>query len=278
MKPAQLQINGISQPLAVDTILDTASGATLSFDQLMDQLVPARIIYVGERHTSARHHDVQLRIIRALAARKHNVSVGMEMFDHTYQPRLDQWSKGELDYDDFLKWTHWYANWKFNDALYKDILLYIRDNRIRLVGLNIPFHLPPKIAIGGLDSLTPAERSLLPGTIDTTRAEHRFYLEDIFKMHQIKGRKDFDNFYTAQCAWEDGMASRIAENLGDGTMVVIVGNGHIIRHFGIPDRAFDRTGAPFRTIYLATPGMDVSRQDSDFIWVTSPQPTPHSMR
>ncbi len=278
MKPGQLQINGIAQPLAVDTILDTASGATLSFDQLMDQLVPARIIYVGERHTSARHHDVQLRIIRALAARKHNVSVGMEMFDHTYQQRLDQWSKGELDYDDFLKWTHWYANWKFNDALYKDILLYIRDNRIRLVGLNIPFHLPPKIAIGGLDSLTPAERSLLPGTIDTTRAEHRSYLEGIFKMHKIKGRKDFDNFYTAQCAWEDGMASRIAENLGDGTMVVIVGNGHIIRHFGIPDRAFDRTGAPFRTIYLATPGMDVSRQDSDFIWVTSPQPTPHSMR
>ena len=278
MKPAQLQIDGIAQPLAVDTILDTASGATLSFDQLMDQLVPARIIYVGERHTSASHHDIQLRVIRALVARKHNVSVGMEMFDHTYQPRLDQWSKGELGYDDFLKQTHWYANWKFNDALYKDILLYIRDNQIKLVGLNIPFHLPPKIAIGGLDSLTSAERSLLPDTIDTTRAEHRSYLEDIFKMHTIKGRKDFDNFYAAQCAWEDGMASRIAENLGDGTMVVIVGNGHIIRHFGIPDRAFDRTGAPFRTIYLATPGMDVSRQDSDFIWVTSPQPTPHPMR
>jgi uncharacterized iron-regulated protein len=272
MKPAQLKIQGIDHPLAVDTILDTATGRAITFDQLMDQLAPARVVYVGERHTSAVHHDIQLRVIKTLVERGHPVSVGMEMFDHTYQPRLDQWSRGELDYDDFLKLTHWYANWKFDDALYKEILLYIKEKRIALWGLNIPFHLPRKIAIGGLDSLTPAERGLVPESIDMTNADHRSYLEEIFGMHKTRGRDDFDNFYAAQCAWEDGMASAVARNLGAETMVVLAGNGHIMRHFGIPDRAFRRTRAPFRTLYLATPKMAVSRKDGDFIWVTPQRP------
>ena len=277
MKPVQLKIQGIEQPVAVDTILDTATGKTIAFGQLINQLATARVVYVGEQHTSSIHHDIQLRVIKALVEKGHRVGVGMEMFDHTYQQRLNQWSRGEMDYDAFLKQTHWYANWKFNDALYKEILLYIKDNQIPLAGLNIPFHLPRKIAIGGLDSLTPAERDLLPKSIDTTNADHRSYLEEIFKMHPIKGPDNFENFYAAQCTWEDGMADAVARNLEDKILVVLAGNGHIMRHFGIPDRAFKRTQAPFRTIYLATPNMDVSSKDANFIWVTSRQPSRQAM-
>jgi uncharacterized iron-regulated protein len=272
LKPKQIKIEGIPGPIPVDTILDTAAGNAITFDQLIDQLASARVIYVGERHTSTVHHAIQLRIIKALVQRGRKISVGMEMFDHTYQPRLDLWSRGKLDYDAFLKQTHWYANWKFKDALYKEILLYIKNHGIQLTGLNIPFHLPRKIAIGGLDSLTASERSLLPKNIDTTNSDHRAYLETVFKMHATAGRQDFENFYAAQCAWEDGMASAIADNLGDATMVVLAGNGHIYRNFGIPDRAFSRTGAPFRTVYLAIPAMEVNRKDGDFIWVTPQQP------
>ncbi len=278
MKPIQLQIQGIDRPLPVDTILDTATGRAISFDQLMDQLTPARVIYVGERHNSAVHHDIQLRVIKALRQRGINFSIGMEMFDHTYQPRLDQWSRGEMDYEEFLQQTHWYANWKFKDTLYKAILLCIKESQLRLSGLNIPFHLPRKISIGGLESLTSDERALLPERIDTTIEAHRDYLKEIFKMHKMAGRGNFDYFYAAQCAWEDGMASAIARNLKDETMVVLVGNGHIMRHFGIPDRAFKRTGAPFRTIYLATPNMTVTRQDGDFIWVTASGSVAHPLR
>lgn len=278
MKPVQLYVQGIDAPLPVEAILDTAAGTIISFDQLMNQLVPARVIYVGERHDAVAHHQIQLRIIKGLIQRDLPVRVGMEMFDHTYQPRLDQWSKGELTYEAFLKQTHWYANWRFSDTLYKDILLYIRDNRLALSGLNVPFHLPRKIAIGGLESLTPAERALLPEQIDTSNADHRAYVKEIFKMHNARGRDDFESFYAAQCVWEDGMASAIAKDLGSQTMVVLVGNGHIMKHFGIPDRAFKQTGASFRTVYLAAPGRTVSRQDGDFIWVTPPAPAGHPRR
>jgi uncharacterized iron-regulated protein len=199
----------------------------------------------------------------------------MEMFDHTYQTVLDRWSKGELEYDAFLKRTHWYANWNFRDGLYKEILLFIKTRRLKLVGLNIPFHLPRKIAVGGLESLSPSERRMLPERIDTANPDHRAYLEKVFGRHKVRGRQNFEDFYAAQCAWEDGMASAVAENRGDETMVVLAGNGHIVRRFGIPDRAFKRTGTPFRTIIPARPGTEVSTQDGDFIWVTAGRPPAH---
>ncbi len=143
-----------------------------------------------------------------------------------------------------------------------------KEKRLKLIGLNIPFYIPPRISTGGLDNLLPADRALLPLKIDTTQAEHRAYVQEIFKKHHIKGRDDFENFYAAQCAWEDGMAQSVAENLDSDTMMVFVGNGHIKRKYGIPDRAFGRNGAPFLTIFTALPHQPVSLKDGDFIWVT----------
>jgi uncharacterized iron-regulated protein len=273
-EPTHLKIEGLEKPLTVGSIYDTAQKKSIRFDELIEQLAAARVVYVGEQHTSSAHHQAQLDIIRTLVESGRKICVGMEMFDHTYQDRLDQWSAGDVEWDVFLKRSHWYANWRFDDALYKEILFYVKQKHLKLVGLNIPFHLPRKISVGGLDSLRASERKQLPQKIDTADAEHRAYVEKIFKMHNIHGRQEFDNFYAAQCSWEDGMAQAVADNLGNDTMVVIAGNGHIVRKFGIPNRAFKRSQAPFRTIYMATagatPGAPISLDAGDFIWVTEP--------
>jgi uncharacterized iron-regulated protein len=270
MKPPQIKVEGIEPPLAAGDILDCSQGKAISFEKLIQKLAQVRVVYVGEQHTSRNDHEVQLRITRALVERGENVRVGMEMFDHTYAAVLDKWSAGDLDWKTFLKKTHWYANWKYDDSLYRDILEYIQKQHLKLIGLNIPFWIPSKIAVGGLDSLSTYERAQLPKDIDTTRTEHRAYLEKIYAMHHLKGRKDFEDFYAAQCAWEDGMAQSVADNLDKSVMVVLAGNGHIKRKFGIPDRAFKRTRAPYATVYQATLGATLSREDADFIWIAQP--------
>ena len=63
------------------TILYAATGAPVSFDELMADVRTARVVYVGEMHTSARHHEIQLRVIRALHEGGIRLAVGMEMFD-----------------------------------------------------------------------------------------------------------------------------------------------------------------------------------------------------
>ena len=272
--PRTLAIKGTPTRLMENTILKTEDAAVVSPEQLAAQLAAARVIYVGEIHTNPSHHAIQLQIIRMLAQTTPDLCIGMEMFDHTYQPVLDRWIAGDLDERAFLQRTHWYANWRFDFGLYRDILEYAKEKKLRLIALNVPFCIPPKISVGGIDSLSAADRRQLPHHIDLTNAAHRSYVEAIFKMHAIPGRTNFEFFYEAQCTWEDGMAAAVAANLGTGKMVVLAGNGHIIHKFGIPDRAFRRNPAPFKTIYLAPVGEEAEPDWADYLWVTPQTPMP----
>lgn len=254
-----------------ETVIETRTGRQVTFEELVERLSQVRVVYVGEQHTNIRHHEIQLEIIRALAVLKPNMIVGMEMFDRSYQPKLDQWKAGQMTWDAFLKQVHWYANWKYPADLYKDILDFVRSRELQLVGLNIPFCLPSKIALGGLDSLSRAERAQLPRNIDTTQRAHREYVAAIFEEHHFPGQNEFESFYEAQCAWEDGMAEAIADQGEVDMMVALVGNGHIVRKFGIPERAYKRVALAYRTVYLATHGMTVTAADGDFIWTTASQ-------
>jgi uncharacterized iron-regulated protein len=274
--PKTLSIKGNPTRLMENTILKTDTASVVSRQQMIADLAQARVVYVGESHTSASHHAIQLEVIQALAETTPNLAVGMEMFDHTYQAVLDRWVAGELDETAFLQQTHWYANWRFDFGLYRDILEFAKEKGLRVIALNLPFQIPPKIRVGGIASLSEADRRHLPAVIDTTDADHRAYLEAIFDLHVFSGRDTFDFFYEAQCTWEDTMAEAVAANLGTGSMVVLAGNGHIIRKFGIPNRAYARSGAPFKTVYLAPVGGEAELSWADYLWVTPDQRMPHS--
>jgi len=266
----KLTIQDTDQSFEEGVIISTKLGKPVSFQELLAELNSIQIVYIGEKHTNVSHHQIQLEIIQAIFKTRSNLAVGMEMFDHTYQDVLDLWSAGKLDQKDFLKKSHWYASWRFDFSLYREILEFIKENHIRLVALNIPNHIPPKIREGGIDNLREDEKEHLPKQIDTSKSAHRDYLQNVFDghKHHFRGEVEFENFYIAQCVWEDAMAEMIAQHLKNDVMVVLAGNGHIQFKYGIPDRAFSRTDAAFRTIYLAPAGEVVEWDIADYIWVT----------
>lgn len=270
----QLMIKETATSFPPGSIISARTGDTVSFETLMADLETVQVIYIGESHTNSDHHQVQLKVLQALLSRFPDLTVGMEMFDHTYQSQLNEWSAGKLEEDLFLQKVHWYANWRYDFGLYRDILTFIKTNRIGLVGLNLPFHIPPKIAVGGIESLSREEKKHLPERIDTTNTAHQDYIRTIFSHHRIPGRDNFDYFYAAQCAWEDTMADTIARHLSSGKMLILAGNGHIIRKFGIPDRAYNRTKAEYRTVYPAEAGGEPEVSVADYIWVTAPTRNP----
>lgn len=270
MAPKQLYIKDLSTSFEEGTIISGKTGMPVSFEELLADANGSRVIYVGESHTEMTHHEIQLKIIKAIFDRHPSMAVGMEMFDHSYQDVLDMWSAGELDQKAFLEKTHWYINWgkTINYSLYSDILNFVKENRIRLVGLNVPSYIQSKIAFGGIDSLLDEEKKHLPKNIDISNTAHRTYVEKVFKRHHVRGMNNFEYFYMAQSVWEDAMAEAIAENLNDDVMVVLAGNGHIQFKYGIPDRTFRRTDASFRTVYPAKVGSEVELGIADYIWVT----------
>ena len=266
--PQGAHLKDTERQFATGQIISATTGASVAFDDMIADLTSCRIVYIGENHTNPFHHQNQLKILQTISRNHADLVVGMEMFDVTYQTVLDQWSNGQLTQEDFIEKTHWYTNWRYGFGHYQALLTFIKDNRIPLFGLNIPFHIPPKIRIGGIDSLLGCDRQDLPDNVDTTNAAHRAHLERIFNQHRFHANANFEFFYEAQCVWEDTMASSVARNLDDRLMVVLVGNGHIIHRFGIPERAHKRTGVTYRTVYLASAGETLELSFADYIWVT----------
>ncbi len=263
-------IKDTSQTVKPDTIISTKTGKSITFDQLMADLNRYQIIFVGENHTNPAHHAVQQKIIEAVFQNTPSMRVGMEMFDRSYQEVVDLWSAGVLDEETFLRKVHWYANWQFDFGLYRDILGFIKENRIKIVALNIPFYITGRIRVGGIDNLPDTDKQYLPKEIDTSNAAHRKYVEQVFNQHHLRGNVKFDDFYMVQCVWDEIMAESIAANLGGNKIVVLAGNGHIQYKYGIPYRAFRRTNASFRTLYLVSAGKEIELGIADYVWVTSP--------
>src|SRR5215207_4564685 len=53
-------------PVRLDVMVDTASGKTLTPDDLAASLGATRLLLIGESHTSVEFHRVQLQVLRAL--------------------------------------------------------------------------------------------------------------------------------------------------------------------------------------------------------------------
>lgn len=277
--PKNLRIEGNQQTYPPETIIHTASGLPVTFDQMMTDLGSVRIIYVGEQHSQPRHHAIQLKVLKQLSAVYPDLSVGMEMFSRPYQSVLNRWTAGELSKEQFLEKSHWYANWKFDYSLYEDILAFIQKQRMPLFAINIPFHVPSKVAAGGIANLLPAQKAHLPDSIDTSHPEHREFIKSVFEKHPQHGAKNFEYFYEAQCVWEDAMAAAISQNLGCRRMVVFAGNGHLRHHYGIPLRAYKRNSLAYRTVIPVSAGQTVKPDIADYIWVIGNKPAkpPHPM-
>ena len=70
---------------------------------LMEDLAQVKIIYLGEIHTIARHHELQAEILRSLADQNVNTALGMEMFTVDQQTVLDAWQKSNSDVEGLIK-------------------------------------------------------------------------------------------------------------------------------------------------------------------------------
>lgn len=273
--PTVVRIKGVSEGFETGTIVHTETGQVVSFEELIADLEGVRIVYVGERHSNEAHHDVQLSILKALYEKDPTLLVGMEMFVSSDQHALDQWSAGQLDEETFLKEVGWEEKWKFDFALYRAILDFIRKESLKVVAVNVPRSIVETVARVGLDGLSDEERDQIAQEVDTSTEEHRTYVQSAFDTHESDEITTFEFFYEAQCVWEDSMAEAISRALNNKRMVVITGNGHIAYKFGIPYRAFKRTKASFRSVMPLVVGTEVERDVADYIWVTPTERPAH---
>lgn len=229
-------------------IVEVDGARDVSFEDLVDALLEARAIYVGEQHDREADHRVQLSILEAIATRDPSVALGLEMVQHPRQAELDAFVEGTIDEAALLERLDWRRSWGFDFALYRPLFEHARAHRMPIVALNAPRELTRAIAQGGLGSLDEAQRASLP-ELDLSNAEHRAMVEESLAGHPGMTPERLDHFYAAQVLWDETMADTAARFLAaDGAparIVVIAGARHVQSGLGIPQRAARRGLSPF---------------------------------
>lgn len=254
-----------------DLIVRVRDGRQVSFAEMVRALKGGQVIYVGETHDNPYHHDLQLRIIRELHRTGKPLAIGMEMFTAESQKELDRWTAGRLSQESFQKLylREWSVPWSY----YGEILLFARDNRVPLVGLNIPREITRKVSRQGFDSLSRAERRRLPPdiTCDVDPA-YMAMIRRSFSDHDTSART-FRNFCEAQMLWNKAMAFHLLEFVRKNpgrTLVVIAGSGHAIRG-GMPTEVTKVNASLAGLVVLPDPAIPTPRvtlADADYLWLS----------
>jgi uncharacterized iron-regulated protein len=243
-------------------------GETITFRQMLDELKGTDVVVIGESHDSPEHHQLQLAVIDAYRQAETPLAVGMEMFTADSQGQLDRWTNGTLDKSSFIRL--YYRNWQMPWPLYSEILLYTREHRIPLVGLNIDPGIPKKVARKGFNSLTKNElKKIPPGVTCNVDPEYLAFIREIYSSHN-KRDKSFTHFCEAQRLWNSFMASGIADYVrrnNGKTMVVLTGTGHAVKS-GIPAELEHATDISCKVILPEFPELSpdvVTSDDADYI-------------
>jgi uncharacterized iron-regulated protein len=232
---------------------------TISFGEMIDQLLEADLICVGETHDSDLCHRVQLQILKALYARDGRLGVGMEMFQRPYQKEIDRYFHGETGEEDFLKASEYHQRWGFDWSLYRPIIEFCRRNNLPLAALNAPKELTKRVSKVGYAALTDEEKKQL-GEVNFQIKDHRdYWYERLPTMHGLKNPtpEQKEHGYEVMTVWDDYMAASAAQFQHDRNvrrMVVLAGSGHIERGFGIPMRAARLTGGKAATVRIEVGG------------------------
>lgn len=257
--------------VALDGITDSSTGEVFSANQLAARLRDTRLLLVGESHTTADFHRVQLRVIRALHEAGRNVMIGLEMYPYTEQRSLDHWRDGLLTEAGFLTISRWYEFWGYHWSYYRDIFLFARDNRIPMYGVNTPRSVVTAVRQKGIDQLPEADRQHVPPRIDIDNADHLAFFQASFdddsSVHGRMPESMLKSMQAAQATWDASMAYNSVKVLKaaspDSILVVLVGRGHVAYGVGIEHQARQWFDGKITTL------IPVPVQDSDGKPVTS---------
>jgi uncharacterized iron-regulated protein len=248
------------------------TGGAVTFDAMIDDLATARAVYVGEYHGTEADHALEARIFTALYERDPSLALGMEMFERSMQPILDEYVAATIDEAEFLRRVEWTERWGVDFEHYRPLLSFARSHHLAVIALNAPKEITRKVAERGLDGLSEEERASLPELV-LDDARHRAMIEGALGGHGPMGAARLERFYAAQVIWDETMAESVARVLAAENaptrVMVIAGAMHVRSGLGIPSRAARRGVTPFR-IVLPVTRAPRDRQEADlgdYLWV-----------
>jgi uncharacterized iron-regulated protein len=246
---------------------DTA--AKVDFYEMAQNLRAGQVVILSEQHGLEAHHQNQRDFLVKISGASFPISVGMEFFSYPEQPAVDAYLANEITEDVFLKAVKWgsipFLNYRFQVRF-----PYWRGGKT--LALNLPREISGKVSKNGLDSLTSAEKALLPPQLVLGNADYFERFTEAMQGH-IKDPTVLQNYFTAHCLWDETMAWKAKEYLQlhpEQLLAIIVGDFHVAYEDGLVARLRDQ-GVVTTVISQVTDLADVTPHPkygrrADFVW------------
>jgi uncharacterized iron-regulated protein len=116
--------------------------------KLVSRARDADVLLIGDYHTYGQSQRAVLRLLRELATKipPREMVLGMECISSQHQPNLDQWLRGQISEDQFLRAVQYDEAWGFPWENYRGLFHFARDHGMEILALNRPRELHPPIA------------------------------------------------------------------------------------------------------------------------------------
>jgi uncharacterized iron-regulated protein len=269
--------------VVVDGITAAATGAIVTPAELARQLATTEVVFVGEEHTNAEAHAVQLAVLRALADSGRAVTVAVEMLPWTQQAVLDEWVAGRLTEDEFLARSGWYASWGHHWNYYREIFAFARDRGLPMAAVNAPRELVRRIRADGF-GVIGSDAARFPPAIAPVTDEYRQLFTASFgsgdALHTSPAA--LEGLLRAQLAWDAAMGWNARQALRanprpGAVVVVLLGTGHVAYGLGAERQARADPALRTASVVPVTAAAGASRVQAslaDFVWGIPPQSAP----
>jgi uncharacterized iron-regulated protein len=231
-----------------DLWIDVYRGEPIRYGQVLADLAQADVIYLGEQHRIARHHEIQERIVADLGKMSLPLAVGLEQMEACRQSDLDRYNRGEIGFDELAAATDWADRWG-NYRQYRPILEAARKLKAPVIALNAKAETIRQVArSGGVEKLPPELRKELPAEMQLQDPHYEKALSLELLVHAAAMPNLLRPMIEAQMARDEAMAQAVCAFLqseaGKGRkMIVLCGGGHVARGLGTPARVRRRMPA-----------------------------------
>lgn len=238
-------------------ILKAENGQKVSEEALLEEMLHARVIYLGEKHDNPHHHHLQRALLEKLIARGKRPALAFEFFSRdqtgwlmnfsvgkpsSFTPKGHNKEKEEAFLRERLGWEK-RQDWAF----YWPLIQLARQHHLPVFGADLPHGTRIRLARGGLEGLSAVERAGLSPTHFRHDDYQRLMQKKLSLSHcGMASEALLERLYVTWVARNDAMAQAIALTLTEfpkEPVVVILGAGHVTHDMGVYERvAFLKPG------------------------------------
>ena len=221
-----------AHPLAGRT-WDTRAREWISTTELERQLTRARYVLLGEVHDNPEHHRLRRDLLAALVRDGGRPAIAMEQFDREQQNALQQVQNGPAPTPEMLKTAGRVDAQGWNWSYYEPIVRLALDHRLPIVAANLSRADAFRVSAEGAAAVLGAAAVRALQLEQPLPAAARLKLEQMIDEGHCgeAPRKILPGMVAAQRARDANMAQALQAH---APAVLIAGNGHVRRDFGVP--------------------------------------------